>query len=154
MYIDSHPYYFNWVTVKEPYSFRVSPGYHTFRFILQDKEIILQGMVDCRHGQKTIFSLDEDLTAAYVKTVIRENKFSNAEIQNLSMYVFTYRGISIPGANSYLEQYQRIIPLQQQRMNSLPPARLEAVQPGSGCRVRCCILLILNPDLNMNSCPA
>ncbi len=117
MYIDSHPYYFNWVTVKEPYSFRVSPGYHTFRFILQDKEIILQGMVDCRHGQKTIFSLDEDLTAAYVKTVIRENKFSNAEIQNLSMYVFTYRGISIPGANSYLEQYQRIIPLQQQRMN-------------------------------------
>jgi protocatechuate 3,4-dioxygenase beta subunit len=114
LYIDSYPYYFNWVDVKEPYSFRVSSGYHTFRFILRDKEIKIESLIYCKYGHKTIFSFDEDLKAAYIKTVKRDTKFSDAEITKLSRYVFAYRGISTPGKNSYLEQYQRIIPLQQQ----------------------------------------
>ncbi len=111
LYIDERPIYFNWVDNPGPYSFRISPGKHHFRFLLGNKEIKLSEPLECKAGMKTIFSFSEEVEARYVLSKPRTRNFTFEEIQNLSKYVLAYRGFSVPGYNTYLEHGFRIFPL-------------------------------------------
>jgi hypothetical protein len=109
LYIDEIPYYFNWVDQLRPYSFAVSGGRHHFRFVLSDKEISVES--ECKPGCKTIFSLSDDPLPPDISYKPRKWDFTSSEKNQLSNYVFSYRGTTKPGYNAYLIQYQKPIPL-------------------------------------------
>jgi hypothetical protein len=110
LYIDEIPQYFNWVDQLRPYSFAVSEGRHHFRFVLADKEISVES-VKIKPGCKTVFSLNDDPLPPDISFKSRKNEFTSFEKKQLSNYVFAYRGITKPGYNAYLVQYQKPIPL-------------------------------------------
>ena len=110
LYIDEIPQYFNWVDQLRPYSFAVSEGRHHFRFVLADKEISVESVI-IKTGCKTVFSLSDDPVPSDVSVKPRNRDFTTFEKNQLSNYVFSYRGITKPGYNAYLIQDQKPIPL-------------------------------------------
>ncbi|MBK6963800.1 MAG: hypothetical protein IPH20_07575 [Bacteroidales bacterium] len=62
-------------------------------------------------GCKTVFSLSDDPLPPDISFKPRKRDFTSFEKNQLSNYVFAYRGITKPGYNAYLIQDQRPIPL-------------------------------------------
>ncbi len=97
IYVDSKPVYFSWSTNKQPYSFKISGGYHQIRLRTSLRDITIDSLY-FNYGQKLIFSLNEDLVLKNVKIKTAKPELSANEKRLLYKYIFPYR-------NTFGEKY-------------------------------------------------
>lgn len=90
IYVDNKPVYFDWNTNYNPYSFRISPGYHNIRMRTSQSEIFLDSMY-FNKGKKMIFSLNDTLSLPKMQRYAMKNSLTDLEKTHLHRYVFPYR---------------------------------------------------------------
>lgn len=90
IYVDNKPVYFSWSTNTQPYSFRISGGYHKIRLRTSLRDIIIDSLY-FKYGQKLIFSLNEDLVLKNVTIKTVKPELSVYEKRLLYNYIFPYR---------------------------------------------------------------
>ncbi len=90
IYVDSKPVYFSWSTNKQPYSFKISEGYHKIKLRTSIREITLDSLY-FNNGKKLIFSLNDDLVQKNIKIAIVKPELSVYEKRLLYNYIFPYR---------------------------------------------------------------
>jgi alpha-2-macroglobulin len=90
IYVDNKPVYFSWSTNIQPYSFRISSGYHQIRIRTAKKEITVDSIY-FSDGEKCIFSLNSDQVQHGVRIKDMDARLSEYEKKNLYRYIFPYR---------------------------------------------------------------
>lgn len=101
VYIDNEPRYFSWTTAENPYSFKVSPGWHKIQIRLSDTLVHIDS-VYCEIRKKTILSISNKCTNKHVKFYKRKIAFSDYEQTHLNNYSFVYKN-SFVGWNDYIK---------------------------------------------------
>ena len=100
IYVDSKPVYFSWSTNAQPYSFKISEGYHQVKLRTSEREIIMDSLY-FKKGSKLIFSLNQDSAQKQVRTGKVKPALSLYEKRLLYQYIFPYR-------NNFGEKYAYI----------------------------------------------
>lgn len=90
IYVDQVPVYFYWNSIRQPYSFPVSPGYRQLKFRLKDKVVTLDS-VYFEAQKRTILSFDPATYKGKMKSEVAEISFSQMEKNHLYHYIFPYR---------------------------------------------------------------
>ncbi|MCP3928806.1 MAG: TonB-dependent receptor plug domain-containing protein, partial [Bacteroidetes bacterium] len=90
IYVDSRPVYFSWSTHTQPYSFRVSKGYHRIKLRTVNKSITIDSLY-FNAGRKLIFSVKDNLSLKNTVIHNEEPELSKYEKSSLYRYVFPYR---------------------------------------------------------------
>ncbi|TVQ13422.1 MAG: hypothetical protein EA361_09680 [Bacteroidetes bacterium] len=106
VYVDNRPVYFSWVTLEQPWSFRVSPGYHNIKIRTWDQEIRLDNIY-FPEGKKLILSLDKWTVAHEGQVIKAKPRLKPSEKNILSNYVFPYR--QPRGIFSFMENADNVI---------------------------------------------
>jgi TonB-dependent SusC/RagA subfamily outer membrane receptor len=96
VYIDRRPVYFSWTTSKNPYSFKITEGYHEITLRTSDKLIVIDS-VKINEGKKLILSIDQEYLAKNVITEKQKWRLSKEEKFRLYKYIAPYK-------NNYIEQ--------------------------------------------------
>ncbi len=97
IYVDNDPVYFSWSNFTQPYSFKISSGYHQVKLRTSFKSITIDSLY-FSHGKKLIFSLNDDLNAANIHIRDEKPELSEFEQRSLYRYIFPYR-------NNFGEKY-------------------------------------------------
>ncbi|MFW5706455.1 MAG: carboxypeptidase-like regulatory domain-containing protein [Bacteroidota bacterium] len=90
VYVDNRPVAFSWLTLEQPWSFRISPGYHNIRIRTREQEIFLDSIY-FPEGKKLIMSLDKWTVAHKGRVLKADPSLTNSEKRNLGNYIFPYR---------------------------------------------------------------
>lgn len=90
IYVDSKPVYFSWSTNPQPYSFKISEGYHQVKLRTGVRRITIDSLFFTK-GMKTIFSLNDTLSQEKVISRKAEPELSSQEQDVLYKYIFPYR---------------------------------------------------------------
>jgi len=101
IYVDGKPVYFSWSTNVQPYSFRITGGYHQIRLRTAENQITIDSLY-FPSFQKTIFSLHDSLMHKHVRIENAGRFLTDSERQNLHRYIFPYR-------NTFGEKYAYIV---------------------------------------------
>jgi len=97
IYVDSKPVYFSWSTNAQPYSIKISSGYHQVKLRTSEREITMDSLY-FKKGCKLIFSLNQDSVQKQVRTGKVNHELSVYEKRLLYQYIFPYR-------NNFGEKY-------------------------------------------------
>ncbi|MBP8239761.1 MAG: carboxypeptidase-like regulatory domain-containing protein, partial [Saprospiraceae bacterium] len=109
VYVDQKPVYFGWNTNRQPYSIRISPGYHRVELRCTDRLIRLDSVL-ISPGKKLILSLSDSIQDRRVKSVPMPVSLTQDEENNLYRYIFPFRYKD--NAWDYIEQKGEIQLLQ------------------------------------------
>jgi len=89
IYVDNRPVYFAWSDNIRPYSFAINQGKHQIKLRLANRTIILSD-IEFNAGQKTIFSVLDDVNAENILSYRESGKLSASEKLFLKSYIFPY----------------------------------------------------------------
>jgi TonB-dependent SusC/RagA subfamily outer membrane receptor len=90
VFVDNKPVYFDWNTNYNPYSFRISPGYHSIRMRTSQSEIFMDSMY-FNAGKKLIFSINDTLNLPKINRWDMNSKWTDVEKNMLYRYIFPYQ---------------------------------------------------------------
>lgn len=90
VYVDQKPAYFGWNTTRQPYSIRISPGYHRVELRCTDRLIRLDSVL-ISPGKKLILSLSDSIQDPHISTTLMPASLTQDEKNNLYRYIFPYR---------------------------------------------------------------
>jgi len=92
IYVDLVPVYFSWTkNTLQPYSFRVSNGYHLIGIRTRDKNILIDS-VRFENGKKLIMSINDlDNPHSYRVSQVKPGYFTDYEKAIIARYLFPYR---------------------------------------------------------------
>ncbi|HRF39662.1 MAG TPA: carboxypeptidase-like regulatory domain-containing protein, partial [Saprospiraceae bacterium] len=90
VYVDQKPAYFGWNTNRQPYSIRISPGYHRVELRCTDRLIHLDSVL-ISPGKKLILSLSDSIQDQHISTTSMPTSLTQDEKNNLYRYIFPFR---------------------------------------------------------------
>ncbi|MCB8999317.1 MAG: carboxypeptidase-like regulatory domain-containing protein [Bacteroidales bacterium] len=102
IYVDSEPVYFSWSTINQPYSFRITSGYHQIKLRTSNKSITIDSMF-FNPRLKLIFSINEEIKGKNIKIETVKPELSGFEQRLLYKYIFPYRN-TFGERFAYIEQ--------------------------------------------------
>ncbi len=113
IYVDNKPVYFSWSTHRQPYSFKIRPGFHQINLRTTHRDITIDSMY-FEAGKKLIFSFNEDVKLENMTTYKVQEELADAEKRLLYKYIFPYRN-QFKGEYAYIEKNGEIQVLSQPR---------------------------------------
>lgn len=90
VYVDQKPAYFGWNTTRQPYSIRISPGYHRVELRCTDRLIRIDSLL-IAPGKKLILSLSDSIQHPHISTTLMPASLTKDEKMNLYRYIFPFR---------------------------------------------------------------
>jgi hypothetical protein len=109
VYVDQKPVYFGWSDNYRPYSFPVTPGYHSVLLRTTDRLVWLDSLYFAPY-QKLIFSVGDSVRSPKVIITPMPGELTANERNNLYRYIFPYRN-TFGEALANLEQKKDLIAL-------------------------------------------
>ena len=106
IYVDNKPVYFSWSGHRQPYSFKIRPGFHQIQLRTNHQEITMDSLY-FEKGEKLIFSLNDDIQLKNIRINKVKSELSDSEKRLLYKYMFPYRN-RFGNEYAYLEQGGRI----------------------------------------------
>jgi len=90
VYVDQKPVYFGWNTNRQPYSIRISPGYHRVELRCTDRLIRMDSVL-ISPGKKLILSLSDSIQDRRISSTRMPVSLTQEEKNNLYRYIFPVR---------------------------------------------------------------
>lgn len=109
VYVDQKPVYFGWSDNYRPYSFPVTPGYHSVLLRTTDRLVWLDSLYFAPY-QKLILSVGDSVRSPKVIITPMPGELTANERNNLYRYIFPYRN-TFGEAFAHLEQKNGLIAL-------------------------------------------
>ncbi len=106
IYVDNKPVYFSWSGHRQPYSFKIRPGFHQIQLRTNHQDITMDSLY-FEKGKKLIFSLNDDIQLKNIRINKVKSELSDSEKRLLYKYMFPYRN-RFGNEYAYLEQGGRI----------------------------------------------